>query len=55
MSLAILLGLNYAELEGDDQASKAVSLLKAVESQGNMALLKERVIMFKPDLKDVLG
>jgi hypothetical protein len=55
MSLAILLGLNYAELEGDDQASKAVSLLKAVESQGNMALLKERVVMFKPDLKDVLG
>jgi hypothetical protein len=55
MSLAILLTLNYADLPGDDQPGKAASLLKAVESQGNMALLKERVIMFKPDLKEVLG
>jgi hypothetical protein len=55
MSLAILLGFNYADLRGDDQPSKASSLLKAVESQGNMATLKERAVMFKPDLKDVLG
>jgi hypothetical protein len=54
-AVTLLTGLNWDSLAGDNQRSKAASLVQAAESAGKLDDLKAKVVMLKAEFKDVLG
>ena len=50
-----LVGLNWDDLDGDDQQSKAVSLVQVAQNEGKLADLKEKIVLLKPDFKELLA
>jgi len=54
-AVALLTGLNWGGLSGDDQRSKAASLVQTAENAGKLQDLKDKVVMLKAEFKDVLG